>query len=130
MFKPTGSAVRLSRLFVTNFAYPPRQRWVADVKAYKEPWRISPGRPHARSRHRLTAQLNLRCRSCRPQHHGPTSDEVGIWENLRRTLCVCPVATLVHGVYSPMTGKQWTKSSSSKTSKKFTSPRAANRPSR
>ena len=72
MVLPTVRAGRQS------YAYAPRERWVPDVEDCYAAVRLTPGLPHASGGRRLSAGLNFRWRCCRLDHHGPTSDEVGM----------------------------------------------------
>jgi hypothetical protein len=70
-------------------AYPPRERWVYDATAYDLRWRGS--NMQARKGYSINNPPLTRwvCAAepfiCRLHHHGPTSDEVGMRENLTRT---------------------------------------------
>ena len=93
MLQPTGRAAARR---IT--AYPPRERWVHDATAYDLRWR-TPDR-HARKVHSINNPPLTRwvCAAepfvCRLHHHGPTSDEVGMRENVTRIPTNCFLAIL------------------------------------
>ena len=85
MLQPTGRAAtpRIA-------AYAPRDRWVPWCYGLRSAWRGSDG--HARKGYSINNPPLTRwvCAAdpfvCRLHHHEPTSDEVGMRENLPRTL--------------------------------------------